>query len=318
MPITKVGIIGNSHVGAHVANAILYQSLATDLYLSDKDAVLCRAQVNDLQDAMSFYPVSTRVHEVDDRYEELAQCDLIVNAAGHVKEAAVSRDGELFVTTDEVKTFAKRIVDAGFKGVWVSIANPNDVVALALQRLTDYDPRKVIGSGTTLDSSRFQHALATKTGFDPQCITSLMLGEHGFAEFALWSHVSFGSLTPEEVEKQCGITFDRDDLEEQARKGGYITMRGKCCTEYSISNGATKIIKAVLHDTKIITPVSTPIHNVYGVDNIFQSLPCMIGKDGVEKVFVPEMTESEVAKWQASAAHIQGNIDKVDWLKALQ
>jgi L-lactate dehydrogenase len=318
MASIKIGILGNNHVGAHVANAILYQGLATDIYMSDRDAVLCRAQVNDLLDAMSFYPVTARVHEVDDRYEELAQCDIIVNAAGHVKEAAVSRDGELFVTTDEVKTFAKRIVDAGFKGIWVSISNPNDVIALAIQRLTDYDPLKVIGSGTTLDSSRFQHALATKTGFDPQCISSLMLGEHGFAEFALWSHVSFGGLTPEEVEAQCGYTFDRDDLEQQACHGGYITMAGKCCTEYSISNGATKIIKAIVHDTKVITPVSTLIHNVYGVDNIYQSLPCMIGQNGVEKVFVPTMTESEIAKWQASAAHIQGNIDQVGWIKALQ
>ena len=146
MASIKIGILGNNHVGAHVANAILYQGLATDIYMSDRDAVLCRAQVNDLLDAMSFYPVTARVHEVDDRYEELAQCDIIVNAAGHVKEAAVSRDGELFVTTDEVKTFAKRIVDAGFKGIWVSISNPNDVIALAIQRLTDYDPLKVIGT----------------------------------------------------------------------------------------------------------------------------------------------------------------------------
>ena len=318
MAVTKVGIIGNNHVGAHVANALLSQSLVSELYLADKDTVLCRAQVNDLLDAMSFYPHSAKVFECDDRYEELAGCDVIVNAAGHVAGAAESRDGELFMTTDEAKTFAKRIADAGFDGIWVSVANPNDVVALAIQKLGGFDPKKVIGSGTTLDSSRFQHALSNVTGFDPQCISSLMLGEHGFSEFALWSHVSFGSLTPEEVEKTLGIEFDRDGLEEQACRGGYITMAGKHCTEYSIANGTVKIVKAVLNDTKIVTPVSTYMDgSAYGVKGIYESLPCMIGKDGVEKVFVPEMSESEVAKWHASSKHIADNVRQVTWLNDL-
>lgn len=314
----KIGIIGNNHVGAHVANAILYQGLASELYLSDKDQKLCRAQVNDLQDAMSFYPHSARVYEVDDRYEELAGCDVIVNAAGYVKAAAESRDGELFVTPEEVKTFAKRIVDAGFTGVWVSVSNPNDVVALALQRLTGYDSKKIIGSGTTLDSSRFQHALWRVTGYDPQCISALMLGEHGFSEFALWSHVSLGGLTPEEIEQQAGLSFDRDALEQEACRGGYTTMQGKCCTEYSISNGTTKIIKAIVCDTKMITPVSTYMDgSAYGTRGIYASLPCVIGADGVEKVFVPEMSESELAKWHASAQHIADNVRQIDWLRDL-
>ncbi|MGI6230351.1 MAG: lactate/malate family dehydrogenase [Tractidigestivibacter sp.] len=310
---TKIGIIGCNHVGAHVANAILYQGLATEIYLSDLDDKLCRAQVNDLQDAMSFYPQQARVFECDDRYEELAGCDIIVNAAGHVAAAATDRDGELKLTVPEAKKFAKRITDAGFKGVWVSVANPNDVIATEIWQLTGCDPTRVIGSGTTLDSARFKHALADATGYDQASINAWMLGEHGFSEFALWSHVRFGCLTPEEVESQAGIAFDRDDLEMKAVKGGYITMAGKGCTEYSISNGTVKIVAAIVHDSKLITPVSTLLDNVYGMSGHYASLPCVIGKDGVEKVFVPEMTDREVEKWQASCKHIQDNIAKVSW-----
>ena len=89
--ISKIGIIGANHVGAHVANALLYQGLATELYISDTNEVLCKAQVNDLLDAMPFYPHPARVFELDDRYEELAGCDIIVNAAGHVAAAVSDR-----------------------------------------------------------------------------------------------------------------------------------------------------------------------------------------------------------------------------------
>lgn len=309
----KVGIIGCSHVGAHVANALLYQGVAAELRMSDTDEALCRAQVNDLLDAMSFYPRSARVVECDARYEELAGCDVIVNAAGHVEAAAQDRDGELFVTTEEPKKFVRRIMDAGFTGVWVSISNPNDVVAKEVWRLAGCEPGRVLGSGTTLDSARFRHALSVASGFDQGCINAWMLGEHGFSEFALWSHVSFGCLTPEEVEAQTGLRFDRDALETQAARGGYITMAGKRCTEYSIANGATELVKAIAGDSKLITPVSTLIEGVYGVSGIFASLPCVVGAAGVERVIVPEMSPSEVEKWHATCRHIKENTDKVGW-----
>ena len=67
---TTIGIIGCSHVGAHVANALLAQGLADEIRLSDTNEKLCRAQENDLLDAMSFYPRPARVIECDDRYED--------------------------------------------------------------------------------------------------------------------------------------------------------------------------------------------------------------------------------------------------------
>ena len=313
MSATKIGIIGANHVGAHVANGLLYQGIGNELYISDIDQKLCLAQVNDLLDAMSFYPRSARVFEVDDRYEELADCDVIVNAAGHVKLAASGRDGELMATTQEATTFAKRITEAGFKGIWVTVANPNDVVATELWQLTGCDPSRIVGAGTTLDSARFKHALSVVTGFDQHSINCWMLGEHGFSEFACWSHVTFGCLTPEEVEAQMGITLDRDDLEEQAVKGGYITMAGKHCTEYSIGNATVEIVKAIVNDSKIITPASTLLDDVYGMSGHFASLPCLLGAGGVEKVFVPEFTEREIEKWHASCKHIQENIAKASW-----
>lgn len=313
--MASVGIIGNSHVGAHVANALLAQGLVSELYLSDKDEKLCLAQVNDLQDAMSFYPKPARVHECDTRYEELAGCDVIVNAAGHVAGAQQDRDGENFITPAETKTFVPAIMEAGFKGVWVTIANPNDVVATAIWKLSGMEPTRIVGSGTTLDSSRFKHALADATGFSPMSINCWMLGEHGFSEFACWSHVRFGCLSPEEVEQQTGLAFDKPGLEQKAARGGYISMAGKHCTEYSIANGAVEIIKAILNDSKIVTPVSTLINDVYGESGIYASLPCVVGKDGVEQVFVPEMPEDEVERWHQTCAHIRGNIEAIDWLK---
>lgn len=312
----SVGIIGASHVGAHVADVLLQHGAAAELRICDLDLALSRAQANDLNDAMAYYPRRARVLDCGVDYEELAGCDVIVNAAGHVSASKTNRDGENLVTPAEVATFAPCIAAAGFEGVWVSIANPCDVVALELQRQAGCDPRRVIGSGTALDSSRLRHALADVTGYDPASINAWMLGEHGFSEFACFSHAAVGCLTLDEVEAQAGIELDRPAIEQAAARGGYITMAGKFCTEYSVANAAARIVEAVLFDTKLVTPVSTLIEDVYGVSGIYSSLPCVIGAAGVERVFVPELSEAEVASWQASCAHIAQNVAAFEASKA--
>ncbi len=309
----KIGIIGLGHVGAHVANAVLWQGLAAELYLCDVRADKLAAETNDLQDAMAFYPHSARVCSVGDRYEALAECDIIVNAAGFIEKAAESRDGELFATTDAARTFAARIAQAGFDGVWLTISNPCDVVATALWHLGGFDPARIVGSGTALDSARFQHALAAATGFDPDSITAYMLGEHGASQFALWSHARFGALTAAEIEAAGVTTFDRPALEDAARGGGYVTMAGKHCTEYSVSNAAVTLLRAIVYDTKTLLPCSTLLTGQYGQSGHFISLPCIVGKNGVERVFTPELDPGEATAFAASCQHVQENIAKLSW-----
>ena len=148
----KIGVVGQGHVGAHVANSLLMQGIADELYLCDINEAKVTSEVQDLRDSLSFVPYNTKIVNCYDHYEELACCDVIVNAAGKVALAAGNRDGELFFTTDAARTFAKRIVDAGFDGIFVSISNPCDVVCTELWHLTGYDPKKIIGSGCGLDS----------------------------------------------------------------------------------------------------------------------------------------------------------------------
>ena len=309
----KIGVVGQGHVGAHVANSLLMQGIADELYLCDINEAKVTSEVQDLRDSLSFVPYNTKIVNCYDHYEELACCDVIVNAAGHVDAARTDRDGELVPTTEEPKKFVRRIEDAGFKGIWVTVSNPNDVIATEIRDLADCEPRRVIGSGTTLDSARFKHALAGATGLNQASINAWMLGEHGFSEFALWSHVTFGCITLEELEAQTGVVLDRDALEEQAVRGGYTTMVGKACTEYSIANGTVAIIEAILGDTKLVTPVSTLVESVYGVSGHYASLPCVIGARGVEKVIMPTMTPHEQERWQASCRHIEENIARVSW-----
>ena len=80
----KIGVVGQGHVGAHVANSLLMQGIADELYLCDINEAKVTSEVQDLRDSLSFVPYNTKIVNCYDHYEELACCDVIVNAAGKV------------------------------------------------------------------------------------------------------------------------------------------------------------------------------------------------------------------------------------------
>lgn len=278
----KIGVVGQGHVGAHVANSLLMQGIADELYLCDINEAKVTSEVQDLRDSLSFVPYNTKIVNCYDHYEELACCDVIVNAAGKVALAAGNRDGELFFTTDAARTFAKRIVDAGFDGIFVSISNPCDVVCTELWHLTGYDPKKIIGSGCGLDSARLRTEISKKVGVSPKSIDAYMIGEHGFSQLAAFKAATIAgkSLNELQAENPDKYAFDHMEIEELARKGGYVTYQGKQCTEYAVANSAARVCAAVLHNEHAVLSASTLMTGQYGEEGIFTSLPCVIGARG--------------------------------------
>lgn len=313
----RIGIVGVGHVGAHVANALLMQGLADELVLCDVDAPKLAGEVQDLLDAMSLYPTNCSIEGAGDEYERLAGCDVVVNAAGDVSASQRDRDGELSVTTDIVRTFAGRVAEAGFAGVWVTVSNPCDVVATELWALTGCDPRRVVGTGAGLDSCRLRHAVADRCGIDQRSVEADMLGEHGFSQFAAWSQARVGGrpLAELAVELPGRFGFDLAEAEEAARRGGYVTMAGKHCTEYAIALATARLVRAVTSDEHLVVPCSTLLTGELGERGHYASLPCVVGASGVEAVLAPRLDDAEREAFAASCAHIRGNLARVGWLE---
>lgn len=320
--VTKIGVVGMGHVGAHVANSLILQGIADELYLTEindgdeNNIAKLDAEVQDLNDSLAFCPHNVNIVNCGNDYEKLADCDVIVNAAGKVKLASEDRDGELFYTTDTAKKFIPRIANAGFKGVWVSIANPCDVVATEIWKLSGIDPRRVIGTGTALDSSRLKYVLSRATGYDQHSICAYMLGEHGASQFAAWSAVNFGGKPLAELatEQPERFTLATDEVEDMARRGGYVTYAGKQCTEYAVANAACRLVRAVVSNEHFITACSTLMTGQYGEEGFFTSLPCSVGKDGVEEVLNLDLTDEELEKFHKSCQHVKENLQRVGLL----
>src|SRR5205814_3941126 len=87
----------------------------------------------------------------------------------------------------------KQILDslqgAGLKkdSIIFVVSNPVDILTrLAIEKLS-WEPSKVIGLGTQLDTARFRSLIALETGLPPSQIKALILGEHGDSMVPIWS-----------------------------------------------------------------------------------------------------------------------------------
>lgn len=300
----KIGIIGVGHVGAHCAFSLAMQGVARELVLVDTNTQKSVSEAQDLVDSVAYLPHHVQVQ--CGSYEDLADCDIVVNSVGTIVPG--DRLAEMQKSVDLLRGYAKRMVKAGFAGILINITNPCDIIARELWRETGLPKNRVLGTGTGLDSARLRAVLARETGVDHQSISAFMLGEHGESQMAPWSAFTFGGLPLAALENRCPARFgnlDKAAIVQEVRRAGWVTLAGKGATEFGIAATLTMLAACILRDEKKILPVSALLEGQYGQEDIFCSTPCLIGASGVEQVFELPLTEPELAEYRHSCAVIR-------------
>ena len=296
----KVGVIGMGNVGSTVAHYIVAMGFADDLVLIDKNEAKVKADALDFEDAMANLPFHTNITVND--YSALKDADVIVSALGNIKlqdNPNADRFAELPFTRQAVKKVAQRIKESGFKGKIVAITNPVDVITSLYQKITGLPKNHVLGTGTLLDSARMKRAVAERLNLDPRSVDGYNLGEHGNSQFTAWSTVRVLGRPLTELADKRGL--DLEELDKEAKMGGWTVFQGKKYTNYGVATAAVKLVNAILSDSLTELPVSN-FREEYGV---YLSYPAVVGRDGVVEQAQLDLTEEELQKLQTSADFIK-------------
>lgn len=298
----KIGIIGAGHVGSHVGSALLFRGLCDRLVFLDTDSLKAKAQADDLQDMAGFVSRQTKVWAGD--YSDLKDAGFVVIcASGPIcKEDRLEELAESVRVMDEILPPLK---ESGFSGVTLVITNPVDLVARYLAVKLGLPWGRILGSGTNLDTARQVRELSRRTGAAQGSIQGMVLGEHGESQVSCWSQVSVGGVPIARLMETdpAWRGLDLGELEDAARGAGWGILCGKGSTEFGIGNSAAQILQAIQGDEGRVLPVSIPVDGKDG--GVFASLPCVLGKNGVERILHPRLDPEEQAKFDASLARME-------------
>ena len=296
----KVAVIGMGHVGSTVAHYIVANGFADDLVLIDSNADKVNADALDFKDAMANLLHHTNIYVND--YQQLQDTDVIVSALGNIKlqdNPNADRFAELPFTRQQVPAVAQKIKDSGFNGKIVVITNPVDVITSIYQSVTGLPKEHVIGTGTLLDSARMKRAVADRLHVDPRSVAGYNLGEHGNSQFTAWSTVRVLDQPITELAKQKGL--DLDQLDQEAKMGGWTVFKGKKYTSYGVATAAVRLVNTILSDALTEMPVS----NYRKEYDCYLSYLAVVGRDGIVEQAQLDLTDEELKKLQTSADFIK-------------
>ena len=300
----SIGIIGMGWVGTSVAISILHQGIAEELLLNDVRSEIAEGEAMDLNHGSSFYP-SAQIRACS--IEEMVHCRAIVITAGRGGKPGESRLDLLRENGRIVTQIASQL--KGFSGFLIIVANPVDVLTQLYLQATGFDTRKVIGTGTMLDTARLREMIAGKLRVNVKSIHANVIGEHGDSEVVLWSSAHVAGVRLREWDSWSSDY--ESEIAYQVKTAAYDIIKRKGATNHAIGLVTAALLKWIFRGERRIVNLSSLINGPYGIQDVSFSLPTLLSKDGIEKVLEVKLSESEFNQLQRSADVIKKALDSL-------
>ena len=298
----KVVIVGCGNVGMSYAYALLNQRTnVNELILIDLNKDRALGEAMDLNHCLAFAPSKIDIRCGD--YTDCSDAKIVVIAAGANQNKGESRMDLIYKNSKIFKSIVGDVVKSGFKGIFLVATNPLDVMTYLTWKYSGFDYHRVLGSGTSLDTSRLRYLIGDKLGIGPKNIHAYVIGEHGDSEFVPWSNATVGL---QNVGKFLSVE-EKQEIADEVKNAAYKIIEQKGATYYGIGMCLVSITNAILGDENRIITVST-----YDKENdVFIGLPTIVNKRGAKgRVFV-DLTEEESLQLQHSIDVIKEALEKI-------
>lgn len=301
----KVTVVGAGMVGSTFAYRLLLSGMASEIVLIDVNRERAEGEAEDMNHAASVeMPVLVRAGD----YPDAAGSDFVVITAGlsNLKDGTrldlCNKNAEIF------KDIVPKLAQQAPNACYIVASNPADVMTYATIKYSGLDPKRIIGSGTVLDSSRLRFLLSQKIGVSPTQISAYSLGEHGDSQTPIYSQVSVRGIALPSFLHQIGKEFtdqEKVEMTDLVRTAAYRIISRKNATYYGIGSALLRIMRAVYRDEHVILPVSCLAQGEYDITDTCLALPALVNKNGIQQIFDLSLSQQEYADLLKSAAQLK-------------
>ncbi|MEY8442774.1 L-lactate dehydrogenase [Lactococcus ileimucosae] len=308
----KVVVIGTGFVGTSIAYSMINQGIVNDLVLIDVNQEKAEGEALDLLDGISWGQENINVKAGG--YEECKDANVVVITAGINQQPGQTRLELVDTNAKIMESIVREVMNSGFDGVFVIASNPVDVLTYCAWKASGLPASRVVGTGTTLDTTRFRKELATKLEIDPRSIHGYIIGEHGDSEVAVWSHTTVGGKPILEfiVQNNRLEVADLQILSDKVKNAAYEIIDRKKATYYGIGMSAARIVKAILNNEQAVLPVSAYLEGQYGEEGLFTGVPSVVNQTGVREIIELNIDPQERQAFKKSVKQLRDVIESLE------
>jgi malate dehydrogenase len=207
-----------------------------------------------------------------------------------------------------VKSVVKEVVKYAPDCLLMMVTNPVDVMTYVAYKASGFERNRVFGMGNILDTLRFRSYISGELGVSREDIRALVIGEHGDSMVPLVNFASVSGipvttlLSKEQIEKVVGLT----------KSSGADVIKLKGSTVYAPAAVIAIMADAVLRGRNRVMSVSTCLEGEYGVSDVAIGVPCVLGRNGVERIIELKLDSESEKTFKESASMIRDALLKMD------
>ncbi|CAM3332705.1 lactate/malate family dehydrogenase [Vagococcus fessus] len=296
----KISIIGAGQVGATTAFSLAKVDYVNEITIIDLDERRAQGVALDILHGLSLsHPVKINAGG----YDLTKESDIIIITVGVPEVIGESRLVPLQKNANILKSIIPQITENSPNGLILMVSNPVDILTYFAQQISGWDPTRVIGLGTTLDSARLNYLLGRDLEIAQTDVNGLVIGEHGDSQVVAWSQTTIKGIPFDEYVKQNGITLADDyktALAQEVKDTAFDVweMKGPNC--YCVALAIERVVQAIARNENTILPVSQPF-----TEETYISYPAVINRTGVARQVKLSCTANEQTKFDDSYANIK-------------
>jgi malate dehydrogenase len=298
----KISIVGAGNVGGLAAMHIAEENLG-EVFLIDIAAGLAKGKAFDLEDSRDLLNNDFSIFGTDN-IDAIKDSGIIVITAGLARKPGMTREELVHYNAQVLKSVCEKIKILSADAIVIIVTNPLDVMTyFASKTIGLKSSKKIFGMGATLDGSRFANLISQELNISPSEIHPCVIGSHGemmlpLPRFTLVKGKPITEILPKEkIEELVKRTVERGKE--------IVSLLGSGSAYFAPAAAILEIVRAVVKDQKATLGVSVFLDGEYGEKNICLGLPCVIGKNGIEKIATLDLNPEEKEKFKESAASIR-------------
>ncbi len=297
--MSKVTVVGAGNVGATCANVLVTSQIADEVVLLDIKEGVSEGKAMDIMQTANILGLQSRLTGVTNDYEKTANSDVVVITSGIPRKPGMTREELIGVNAGIVKSVTENVLKHSPNAVIICVSNPMDTMTYLIHKTSGMPKNRIIGMGGALDSARFKYFLSNALNANAIEVEGIVIGGHGdttmipLTRFAAYRGVPASNLlSEEELAKIAADTMVG---------GATLTKLLGTSAWYAPGAAAAQVAGAVLHDQKKLIPCSALLDGEYGESDLCIGVPCIIGKNGIEKIVEFELNDAEKALFAKSA-----------------